>query len=103
MADEESKVFTVSTCTSYSTSSELASVPVKTRAGVVLTPVASSAGVLKATVGVNSGLRAKPITPQAAEVMASEPPSIVPEEGIEAVTKAIVPSVPELEPHAATG
>jgi hypothetical protein len=73
------------------------------RAGVTLTPVSVSVGVVRATVGESSGIRAKPITPQAPEVIASAPPFTVPAEAIVAVTKAIVPSVPVVEPKAATG
>ena len=55
-APPELKSLCVSTCTSYSTSSAAVnipptSVPVNFRAGVVLTPVASSLGVPSAVVG----------------------------------------------------
>jgi hypothetical protein len=46
-----SNVLAVSTCTSYSIVFESASVPVKSKSGVLDTPVAVSAGELRATVG----------------------------------------------------
>ena len=94
-ADTLSNVATVSTCTSYSTSSALGSVPVKVKAGVVSATVSPAVGSVKTTVGESSGIRAKPITPQAyPELIASVPPSIVPALAIAAVTKATPPSVP---------
>jgi len=45
-----------------------------------------------------AGIRAKPITPHAPEVIASAPPSIVVAVAIPAVTRAIVPSVPSVVP-----
>lgn len=41
-----------------------------------------------------AGISAKPTTPQAPEVIASVPPSIVPAVAMSAVTNATVPSVP---------
>lgn len=72
----------------------MASVPVNFNAGVRETPVWSSVGSSRVTVGDNSGIRAKPITPQPIEVIVSEPPFTVPALAIVAVISAIVPSVP---------